>query len=33
MTHVPIDHFLQIDFRRFMDAVDQVDGVEVCTAR
>ncbi|MBO4257027.1 LCP family protein [Streptomyces griseorubiginosus] len=33
MTHVPIDHFLQIDFRRFMDAVDQVGGVEVCTAR
>ncbi|MGC0340621.1 anionic cell wall polymer biosynthesis LytR-Cps2A-Psr (LCP) family protein [Streptomyces sp. SLBN-8D4] len=23
MTQVPIDNFLQIDFRRFMDAVDQ----------
>ncbi|MFD8303026.1 LCP family protein [Streptomyces sp. NPDC059690] len=33
MTKVPIDNFLQIDFRRFMDAVDQTGGVEVCTGR
>ncbi|QNS04869.1 LCP family protein [Streptomyces xanthii] len=33
MTGVRIDHFLQIDFRRFMDSVDAVGGVEVCTSR
>lgn len=33
MTQVPIDNFVQIDFRRFMDAVDEVGGVEVCTDR
>lgn len=33
MTGVRIDRYLQVDFRRFMDAVDDVDGVEVCTSR
>ncbi|MDQ0935207.1 LCP family protein [Streptomyces turgidiscabies] len=33
MTHVNIDRYLQVDFRRFMDAVDAIGGVEVCTAR
>ncbi|MFC8434608.1 LCP family protein [Streptomyces sp. NPDC057253] len=33
MTGLSIDHYLQLDFRRFIDAVDQVGGVEVCTAR
>lgn len=32
-TGVSVEHFLQLDFRRFIDAVDQVGGVEVCTAR
>jgi LCP family protein required for cell wall assembly len=31
MTHIRIDHYLQLDFRRFIDAVDLVGGVEVCT--
>ncbi|MYW63770.1 LytR family transcriptional regulator [Streptomyces sp. SID8379] len=33
MTGVRIDHYLQIDFRRFMDSVNAVDGVTVCTSR
>ncbi|WP_338698096.1 LCP family protein [Streptomyces sp. Q6] len=33
MTGVRIDHFLQIDFRRFIDSVDAVKGVDVCTTR
>ncbi|WP_231627080.1 LCP family protein [Streptomyces apocyni] len=33
MTGVRIDRYLQIDFRRFMDSVDAVDGVDVCTPR
>ncbi|MFE6890117.1 LCP family protein [Streptomyces sp. NPDC057694] len=33
MTGLRIDHFLQIDFRRFIDSVDAVDGVTVCTKR
>ncbi|MEU6662523.1 LCP family protein [Streptomyces sp. NPDC046821] len=33
MTNVRIDHFLQIDFRRFIDSVNAVDGVDVCTSR
>jgi LCP family protein required for cell wall assembly len=33
MTGVEVDSYLQLDFRRFIDAVDQVGGVEVCTAR
>ncbi|MGY0025042.1 LCP family protein [Streptomyces sp. cg35] len=33
MTGVRVDHFLQIDFRRFIDSVDAVNGVKVCTPR
>ncbi|MFJ4712646.1 LCP family protein [Streptomyces sp. NPDC088785] len=33
MTGLRVDHFLQIDFRRFMDGVDAVGGVTVCTGR
>ncbi|MFC8364808.1 LCP family protein [Streptomyces griseorubiginosus] len=33
MTGLNIDHYLQLDFRRFIDGVDKVGGVEVCTAR
>ncbi|WP_416974300.1 LCP family protein [Streptomyces sp. 4F14] len=33
MTGVRIDKYLQVDFRRFMDSVNQVGGVEVCTPR
>ncbi|WP_223280904.1 LCP family protein [Streptomyces antnestii] len=33
MTNVRIDHYLQIDFRRFIDSVNAVGGVEVCTSR
>ncbi|MFG2649064.1 LCP family protein [Streptomyces sp. NPDC048436] len=33
MTGVRVDRYLQLDFRRFMDSVDIVDGVEVCTPR
>ncbi|MBO1337412.1 LCP family protein [Streptomyces sp. VRA16 Mangrove soil] len=33
MTGLRIDHFLQVDFRRFIDSVNAVDGVTVCTAR
>ncbi|MDN3022803.1 LCP family protein [Streptomyces sp. S.PB5] len=33
MTGVDIKHYLQVDFRRFMDAVDEIGGVDVCTAR
>ncbi|WP_369259483.1 LCP family protein [Streptomyces sp. R35] len=33
MTHMKIDRYLQVDFRRFMDAVDAFGGVEVCTGR
>ncbi|MET8982595.1 LCP family protein [Streptomyces sp. NPDC004539] len=32
-TGVPIDHYLQIDFRRFIDAVNSAGGVDVCTSR
>ncbi len=32
-TGVSVEQFLQLDFRRFIDAVDQVGGVEVCTTR
>lgn len=32
-TGVSVEQYLQIDFRRFIDAVDQVGGVEVCTKR
>ncbi|MFE6805895.1 LCP family protein [Streptomyces sp. NPDC057681] len=33
MTHVRVDHYLQIDFRQFMNSVSAVDGVDVCTSR
>ncbi|WP_306332784.1 LCP family protein [Streptomyces sp. KL118A] len=33
MTNVRIDHYLEIDFRRFIDAVDEAGGVRVCTKR
>ncbi|OQR65036.1 transcriptional regulator [Streptomyces maremycinicus] len=33
MAKVNIDRFLQVDFRRFMNSVDEVGGVEVCTPR
>ncbi|QMV12351.1 LytR family transcriptional regulator [Streptomyces lincolnensis] len=33
MTGLRFDHYLQVDFRRFIDAVNQVGGVEVCTPR
>ncbi|MFI1353124.1 LCP family protein [Streptomyces sp. NPDC020898] len=32
-TWVSVEHYLQLGFRRFIDAVDQVGGVEVCTNR
>ncbi|MEU6376643.1 LCP family protein [Streptomyces sp. NPDC046909] len=33
MTGMRIDRYLQVDFRRFIDAVNDVGGVEVCTSR
>ncbi|MFJ9040554.1 LCP family protein [Streptomyces sp. NPDC102406] len=33
MTHVKIDHYLEVDFTSFMRTVDVLGGVEVCTAR
>ncbi|MBD0844059.1 MULTISPECIES: LCP family protein [unclassified Streptomyces] len=33
MTGVRVDRYLQVDFRRFIDTVNQVGGVEVCTPR
>ncbi|WP_306952214.1 LCP family protein [Streptomyces sp. B4I13] len=33
MTKVSVDRFVQVDFRRFMDSVNEVGGVEVCTPR
>ena len=33
MAKVSVDRFVQVDFRRFMDTVDEVGGVEVCTPR
>lgn len=33
VTGVSVEQYLQVDFRRFIDAVDQVGGVEVCTNR
>ncbi|MFJ9820003.1 LCP family protein [Streptomyces sp. NPDC101151] len=32
MTHVKIDHYLEVDFTSFMKTVDVVGGVRVCTA-
>ncbi|GAQ76822.1 LCP family protein [Streptomyces turgidiscabies] len=33
MTHVKIDHYLEIDFTSFMKTVDVLGGVEICTPR
>lgn len=33
MSGMRIDRYLQVDFRRFIDAVNDVGGVEVCTSR
>ncbi|MFI7295608.1 LCP family protein [Streptomyces sp. NPDC050121] len=33
MTKVSIDRFVQVDFRRFIDSVDEAGGVKVCTPR
>ncbi|MFF1543978.1 LCP family protein [Streptomyces sp. NPDC058291] len=33
MTGVRVDRFVQVDFRRFMDTVNEAGGVEVCTPR
>ncbi|GGX61515.1 LytR family transcriptional regulator [Streptomyces minutiscleroticus] len=33
MTHVRIDHYLEVDFVSFMRTVDVLGGVELCTAR
>ena len=32
MTHVKIDHYLEIDFTSFMKTVDVLGGVRICTA-
>ncbi|WP_405614679.1 LCP family protein [Streptomyces sp. NBC_00076] len=32
MTHVKIDHYLEIDFTSFMKTVDVLGGVKICTA-
>lgn len=31
MTHVKIDHYLEVDFTSFMKTVDVVGGVQICT--
>ncbi|WBO69342.1 LCP family protein [Streptomyces camelliae] len=31
MTHVKIDHYLEVDFRSFMKTVDVLGGVKICT--
>ncbi|MFF5974089.1 LCP family protein [Streptomyces sp. NPDC012769] len=33
MTELPVHRYLEIDFRRFMDTVDVVDGVPICTEK
>ncbi|MFD9397007.1 LCP family protein, partial [Streptomyces sp. NPDC060000] len=33
MTHVKIDHYLEVDFTSFMKTVDVLGGVKVCTAQ
>ncbi|MFI1211620.1 LCP family protein [Streptomyces sp. NPDC020802] len=33
MTHVKIDHYLEVDFTSFMKTVDVIGGVRICTAR
>ncbi|MFB7597972.1 LCP family protein [Streptomyces sp. NPDC056160] len=32
MTHLKIDHYLEVDFTTFMRTVDVLGGVEICTA-
>ncbi|MET7567384.1 LCP family protein [Streptomyces sp. NPDC005492] len=32
MTHVKIDHYLEVDFTSFMHTVDVLGGVKICTA-
>ncbi|MET7455087.1 LCP family protein [Streptomyces sp. NPDC005574] len=32
MTHVKIDHYLEVDFTTFMRTVDVLGGVQICTA-
>ncbi|MFI8961169.1 LCP family protein [Streptomyces sp. NPDC053493] len=33
LTRLPVHRYLEIDFRRFMDTVNVVDGVPICTAK
>ncbi|MFF3890844.1 LCP family protein [Streptomyces sp. NPDC001914] len=33
MTHVKIDHYLEVDFTSFMKTVDVLGGVHICTAQ
>ncbi|WP_329217922.1 LCP family protein [Streptomyces sp. NBC_01485] len=33
MTHVKIDHYLEVDFVSFMKTVDVLGGVKICTAK
>jgi len=33
MTHVKIDHYLEVDFTSFMKTVDVLGGVQICTAQ
>ncbi|MHB9861275.1 LCP family protein [Streptomyces sp. YIM S03343] len=33
MTHVKIDHYLEVDFTSFMKTVDVLGGVKICTTR
>ncbi len=33
MTHVKIDHYLEVDFTSFMKTVDVLGGVEICTPK
>ena len=32
MTGVRVDRYLQVDFRRFIDSVNEVNGIDVCTS-
>lgn len=31
MTHVKVDHYLEVDFTSFMKTVDVLGGVRICT--
>jgi LCP family protein required for cell wall assembly len=33
MTELRVNHYLEVDFSSFMNAVDEIGGVEVCTTR